>query len=249
MIEEFIKYTDSYKKYGKMIDLKISHTFRVKDLCIEIAKSLELNKEEQDLAALCGLLHDIGRFEQYKRYKSYKDLETVDHGNLGEEILKENGFISKFTSNNQDIVLKAVKYHNKYKVPNTLSDKNKLFINIIRDADKMDILFLVSKKKINVKTENSKMSENVYNNLLNGKLIKKGEVKTKADIIAIYLGFVFDLNYEISYKIIKEKGYFDKIINNQIKETNNDELKEQLKVLHKVVNKRIEEMILCTEVA
>ena len=245
MIEEFIKYTDSYKKYGEMIDLKINHTFRVKDLCLEIAKSLGLNEEEEHLAELCGLLHDIGRFEQWKEYKSFKDLQTIDHGDLGVELLKNNNFINKFSTYNHDTILKAVKYHNKYKVPNTLSDKNKLFVNITRDADKIDILYLASKKKINVNTENTKMNKQVYNSLLNGKCIKKGAIKTKADLVAIYLGFIFDINYRISYKVMKERGYFDTIIDNQIKETNNKEFKEQLKVLQEVINKRIEEMILC----
>ena len=243
MIEEFIKYTDSYKKYGEKIDLKINHTFRVKDLCIKISKFLELNEEEQELAALCGLLHDIGRFEQWKKYKSYKDLETVDHGYLGVDILKEDNFINKFSKTNQDTILKAVKYHNKYRVPNTLSDKNKLFVNITRDADKLDILYLVSEKKLNVKTEDSKMSKDVYNNLLNGKKKKKSSVKTKADLIAIRIGFIFDINYKITYKIIKQEGYIDKIINNQLEETNNKELKEQLIKLKEISRKYIEEMI------
>lgn len=244
MIEEFIKYTDSYKKYGEMIDLKINHTFRVKDLCIEIAKYLKLNSEEQQLASLCGLLHDIGRFEQWKRYKSFKDLTTLDHGDLGVEILKNNNFINKFSSDNHDTILKAVKYHNKYRVPNTLSDKNKLFVNIARDADKLDILYLVSKKRISIDDLNSKISKDVYSDLLEGKLIRKESIKTKADLVAIYLGFVFDINYKISYKIIKEKGYIDKIIDNQLEETNNKELKEQLLRLKEIAKKQIKEMIL-----
>lgn len=243
MIEEFIKYTDSYKKYGEMIDLKINHTFRVKDLCLEIAKSLGLTKEEQDLAELCGLLHDIGRFEQWKEYKSFKDSTTVDHGDLGVEILKENNFINKFSTDNHDTILKAVKYHNKYQVPNTLSDENRLFVNITRDADKIDILYLASKKKINVNTENSKMNEQVYNSLLNGICIKKDSIKTKADLVAIYLGFIFDINYSISYKIIKERGYIDKIIDNQLEETNNKDFEEQLVKVKKLSKRHIEEMI------
>ena len=244
MIEEFIKYTDSYKKYGEMIDLKINHTFRVKDLCIKISKSLELNEGEQELAALCGLLHDIGRFEQWKRYKSYKDLETVDHGDLGVEVLKNNNFITAFSKTNHDTILKAVKYHNKYRVPNTLSDKNKLFVNITRDADKLDILYLNSENKLSIKTEDSKMSSSVYNSLLNGNLIKKGSIKTKADLIAIRIGFIFDINYKITYRIIKEEGYIDKIIDNQLEDTNNKELKEQLIKLKEISRKYIEEMIL-----
>jgi len=115
--EEFIKYTNPYLKYGPKIDLKVKHTLRVKDICLQIAKSENLNEEDLSLASLCGLLHDIGRFEQWKRYSSYNDMETLDHGDLGAEILKHNNFIKKFTTKNINTILRAVKYHNKYRVP------------------------------------------------------------------------------------------------------------------------------------
>ena len=71
---EFIKYTNDYKKEeSHLINLKIDHTFRVMDLCKEIADSLGLSEEKVDLARLCGLLHDLGRFEQVKQTDSFSD--------------------------------------------------------------------------------------------------------------------------------------------------------------------------------
>ena len=72
-IEEFKKYTSNYLEYGDMITLKINHTLRVMDLCEEIAKSLNLSEEEIYIAKIIGLLHDIGRFEQYKEYRNIKE--------------------------------------------------------------------------------------------------------------------------------------------------------------------------------
>lgn len=66
---EFIKYTDNYTNLGKECIGKVNYTFRVMDLCGEIAASLDLSEEKVELAKLCGLLHDLGRFEQWKRYK------------------------------------------------------------------------------------------------------------------------------------------------------------------------------------
>lgn len=243
--EEFIKYTDPYKKYGKKIELKIKHTFRVQALCGDIAKSIKLTEEEVELAKLCGLLHDIARFEQWKRYKSYNDLKTIDHGDLGVEILTKNNFINKFTNKNKDTILRAVKYHNKYRVPNTLSINNKLYTNITRDADKIDILYLFVIGGLVTTTNNTKMSTKVYNNLLNKKLIKKKDTKTMADEIAIRLGFVFDLNFKKSYEIIKEKNYLNDMIDIQIKEAENKELIKQLEELRVFLNNYIEEMIKC----
>ena len=243
--EEFIKYTDPYKKYGEKIELKIKHTFRVQALCGDIAKSIKLTEEEVELAKLCGLLHDIARFEQWKRYKSYNDLKTIDHGDLGVEILTKNNFINRFTNKNKDTILRAVKYHNKYRVPNTLSINNRLYTNITRDADKIDILYLFVIGGLVTTTNNTKMSTKVYNSLLNKELIKKKDTKTMADEIAIRLGFVFDLNFKKSYEIIKEKNYLNDMIDIQIKETENKELIKQLEELRVFLNNYIEEMIKC----
>ena len=243
--EEFIQYTNKYKKYGNKIDLKTNHTFRVQKLCEELAKSEGLNNDEIELASTCGLLHDIGRFEQWKRYKSYKDLDTIDHGDLGVEILNNNNFINKFSNKNHNTILMSVKYHNKYKVPNTLTETNKYYTNIVRDADKIDILYLFSINVLKITKASTKMSEKIFNTLINKKQIKRIDVKNKSDEIAIRLGFVFDLNFKKSYEIIKENNYLNKIIDIQIKEIDNKELINQLQELRKCINNYIEEMILC----
>ena len=122
---EFVKYVEPYRQYGEKIELKLEHTFRVKKLCKEIAENINLAKKEIKTAEICGLLHDIGRFEQWKNYKSLEDYKTLDHGDLGYNILKKNNYINKYIKNEEEkaIVLKAVKYHNKYSIPKNLKKK------------------------------------------------------------------------------------------------------------------------------
>ena len=98
-IDEFKIYTDKYTYLGDPVILKVDHTFRVVKLCAEIAKSLNLSDEDIALAKLCGLLHDIGRFEQYRIYHTYKDKDSIDHGDLGYEILTDDNYIEKFQYN------------------------------------------------------------------------------------------------------------------------------------------------------
>ena len=242
--EQFIKYTNPYQKLGKKIDLKVKHTIRVKDLCKVIAKSCNLSNEDIELATYCGLLHDIGRFEQWKRYGTYDDLKSIDHGDLGYELLNE-GLINHFTSENHDVILKAVKYHNKYHVPNTLSDRNQLFINITRDADKLDILYLCVEGQLAVKTDNSIIGKKVYNDLWKKKLIYTKDVKSKADEIGVRLGFIFDINFKKSFQIIKENDYINRLLDKQLEEIKNEELKKQIEELRIYVNQYVEEMITC----
>lgn len=243
--EEFLKYVDQFNNKDEKILLKRKHTLRVVKLCEEIANSLKLTQEEVDLAKLCGLLHDIGRFNQIKEYDTYNDLTSLDHGDLGEVILKKNKFINNFTNKNQDTILRAVKYHNKYSVPKTINEKNRLFVNITRDADKIDILYLFINKEIYTQKEYTSISKKVYKNLMDKKQIRNKDVKTSADNIAILFAFIFDINFKKSFEIIKEKDYINKMINIQIKRTENEEFINQLKEIQVLVNNYIEEMIQC----
>ncbi|MBP5679275.1 MAG: HD domain-containing protein [Bacilli bacterium] len=243
--EQFIKYAEPYQKYGPKIDLKVKHTVRVKELCREIAESLNLTEEEVELASLCGLLHDIGRFEQWKNYQTFDDLKSIDHGDLGEKILKENKRILSYTKKNQDTVLRAVKYHNKYKVPKTLSKKNQLFVNITRDADKIDILKLFCDRVIPISTKDSCISEDIYQAILNKQLILGKNTKTKADGVAIRLGFIFDLHFQKSYEIIQKEDYMNRLLNIALEDTQNEKLKKQIETIRPFINQYIEEMITC----
>ena len=245
--KEFYKYTDSYKQYGKMIELKINHTKRVTDIAEKIADSLNLVKEEKETALLCGLLHDIGRFEQYKEYQTYDDKKSIDHGNLGYKILKEKDYLSVYTTNEKykESILKSVKYHNKYKIPKNLSKQDKLYCNIARDADKIDILYLYTNDTFKVESEGTKITEEVFNALKNKQSIQIEMVKTKADRLAVSLGFVFDFNFKYSYLFLKESKYMDIIIDKMIEKASSKEFIKQLEEIRTIIHERIEEMIIC----
>lgn len=244
---EFMNYVNSYLQYGERIELKINHSIRVQNICIEIAKSLNLNEEDIELAGLCGLLHDIGRFEQWKQFKTYRDKGTVDHGNLGYKILKKDNFIRKFNPNpeNDSIILKAVKYHNKYEIAKSMTKKEKMFTNITRDADKLDLLYLYKINVFHVDSENKSFNDNVYKSLLDKKLVSNNLVESKIDATAVRLGFVFDLNYKKSYEIIKNEDYLNDTIEKQINETTNEDLINQLKNIQLLLNNYVEEKITC----
>ena len=80
-------YTERFDTADINIKLKIDHTYRVAGIAERIARSLELDELGVDFCWLLGLLHDIGRFEQLTRYGTFKDAESVDHAELGADIL------------------------------------------------------------------------------------------------------------------------------------------------------------------
>ena len=70
----FDNYTASFKsedsKIQQNFDLKIFHTKKVLENASIISKSLQLDDLDTYIAKAAALLHDVGRFEQFKRYKT-----------------------------------------------------------------------------------------------------------------------------------------------------------------------------------
>ena len=87
----FVEYVSAYNAADVKVKLKIDHTWRTASLCDRLAVSLGLPDEDRDLAWLSGMLHDIGRFEQLRRYNTFVDRLSVNHAMLSADILFEDG--------------------------------------------------------------------------------------------------------------------------------------------------------------
>ena len=239
--DEFMKYTNNYDIENENIDRKIYHSLRVMEISKKIAINMGLENEKIELATLIGLLHDIGRFEQFKIYQTYSDLESIDHGDLGTDILKQNNFIRNFIKESKydEIILKSVQNHNKYKIADDLNKEEKLFCKIVRDADKIDILYEAIEifwKNGREEIQNDLISDKVYNEFLNKKLIKKDKnmKKNGIDKLILMLAFVFDINFHESLEILKKEDYLNKILNNF--DFKSQDTKEKIENIRNVLN-------------
>lgn len=220
-LKEFKAYLKNYDLNLGMIQLKVRHTYGVVSLSEYIAKDLNLSEEDVELAKLIALLHDIARFEQAKEFSDYRDYKNIDHAELGVKILFEDNLIRKFIDDNKydNIILKAIKNHNKLSIEDGLNDKEFLHAQIIRDADKTDNfrvkandkfedIFNSSKEKL----ENDTISEKIYNDFMNNKIIISKERITDMDCWVSYLAFIFDYNFNSGLKYIKEKDYINVLV-------------------------------------
>ncbi len=239
--DEFMKYTNNYDIENENIERKIYHSLRVMEISKKIATNMGLENEKIELATLIGLLHDIGRFEQFKIYQTYSDLESIDHGDLGADILKQNNFIRNFIKEAKydEIILKSVQNHNKYKIADDLNKEEKLFCKIVRDADKIDILYEAIEifwKNGREEIQNDLISDKVYNEFLNKKLIKKDKnmKKNGIDKLVLMLAFVFDINFHESLEILKKEDYLNKILNNF--DFKRQDTKEKIENIRNVLN-------------
>ncbi len=211
LIKTFDEYLKNFDLKDKDILRKYNHSIRVMSLCENIAKDEKLSKDDINLSIVSGLVHDIGRFTQWTTYHSYNDLLTIDHGDLGEELLK-NSLIKKFWYKKEDYssILKSVKYHNKRDLNAKFTPRELLITKVVRDADKIDILHLYLTVELEF-NENSEISEAAKNDFLGRKLVNHKNVKTDADIVLRTLAFVFDLNFDYSFSYLKENKTIERL--------------------------------------
>lgn len=211
---EFIKYTNNYDLTNSHITRKIYHSLRVMEVSKKIAENLNLNKEQIDLATLIGLLHDIARFEQRRRYGTYYDKKSVDHGDLAVELLEENNFIRNFieTDKYDDIIKVAIKNHNKYEIE-PLEGESLLQAKIIKDADKIDIFYQLAHQFAKDKNaiENSEISEDYIKQLKQGKCIFRNADESAIDELVLITSFIYDIHFDSSLKLIREENYIGKM--------------------------------------
>ena len=220
----FAEYTSGYNATDPKIKLKIDHTYRVAELCELIARDLKLDEYETDVAWLTGMLHDVGRFEQIKRYNTFNDAQSVDHANFGADLLFKEGFIDTYVDGFHDdkygaIVENAIRNHSAFRIDERLDEYTVMFCNILRDADKVDIFRVnvdtPAEDIYNVTTEelkNSQVSPEVMAAFDERHAVLRSCKKTVVDHVAGHIALTFELVYPISLQIAKERGYLDKMM-------------------------------------
>lgn len=241
MDERIIKYVETFKDYVKDYDmsndkikLKYDHSLRVMELQKKYATLLGFSEDEIELATLIGLLHDIGRFEQIRVYDSFDDLHTVDHADYSVEQLFKKDEIKRFTDREDwyPIIEFAVKNHNKLEIPTIDDEKCLKHAKLIRDTDKMDIMIAVIGR---TKSDDSKISTEVKEAIMNHALINRKYAVTNNDRVAIQFGFAFNV-----YNDIMLKEYKDNFIKFHESLSKNVELDEIYDEVIKYIDERID---------
>ena len=213
---EFKRYVSNYDPKSERIKLKISHIVRVANNCKLLAQNLNLSEEEISLAEAIGYFHDIGRFEQVRIANTFSDRDSkINHGELGAKILFEDGLIRNFIKNSKydKIIKTAVINHNRARIENNISEKEMLFSKIIRDADKLDILYVLTFEESGI----------TYNN-----------IKNNADQILIFYAYIYDLYFKYTLDALKEKKYLDMFTKRVLENFSSPILHRQMKEVEAV---------------
>lgn len=266
----FQEYTDRYDSTNPKIKLKIDHTYRVADLCERIAQSLELSAAEVDLAWLSGMLHDVGRFEQLRRYNTFSDAQSIDHARFAVELLYDEGLIADYvpeistaelvagartwrsmggvnespTAQSEDMPLSdilqtlriAIGEHSAYRIQKGLDERTRMFCQILRDADKVDIFRVICdtpmEEVYGFQTKDilrSAITPEVMQAFYEHHAVLRKLKKCPADYIVAHGSLTFELVYPESLRIAKEQGYLKQMMSFQSENPDTAEIFEDLR--------------------
>ncbi len=224
--ERFNTYVDTFRdvdaKLHPMMELKLQHSLRVADEARGIATDLGWTESEVILAETTGLFHDVGRFLQYQKYQTYYDPKSVNHGCLGFQILRDSDWLNQSGNDEKTIILESVRLHNVHSLPADLSEDLKRFVNLVRDADKLDIYHVVNSAfdKDNLKDNPGIMwnmprdfspDSVILQDLRHRRQASYLDVKSQADFCLLQLCWIYDLNYQPALRRIHERNIVDRL--------------------------------------
>ncbi|HAY21569.1 MAG TPA: HD family phosphohydrolase [Desulfobacterales bacterium] len=223
----FLDFTQGYLQGSDFdtanIRIKINHTLRVLGFARQITKNLDLTPVLQEMAHLAALFHDIGRFPQYARYKTYNDKVSVNHATEGVRTMKQHGVLAGFPPQSQHLILGAIALHNRRFLPNQLPVKVRLLTQIVRDADKLDIFAVMLahfdpripyNKVVNLelKPDPDNYTPAILEKVQARQSVNYQHLTWVNDFKLMLCSWLYDLNYPVSQGLAREKGYLDKLL-------------------------------------
>lgn len=238
-------YISSYKlncdDENTLINLKLKedHTFNVTEHCLNIAKSENLSRIHFFIAFLCGLFHDIGRFEQFTKYKTFRDDKSLYHGALGVEIIEKEGFLKDLPTDIQKIVIEAVLNHGLKDISKNTTGDALYFSKLVRDADKADIYRIVVKYYNRTGPRNIVLeyglenlpiiSDKVFESFRSKKIISKTDLKTLNDFKLMQISWIYDINFKYTRDLICKNNYTGIILSSMNCENDKAEIERIVK--------------------
>jgi len=202
--------------------LKEEHTHNVCANIIRVAAEEGLEDERLLLAETTALLHDVGRFEQYHQFRTFRDSISVDHAALGAEIIREIDLLADLFPHERDVVNHAVENHNAFLIPAGIVGEQLYFLRLLRDADKLDIWrVFIENYELPVEKRSEVVelgfpnqpycSPEVLEKIVRQELVPLSAARTLSDFKLLQLAWVYDLSFTESFRIVAEKDIVKRI--------------------------------------
>ena len=205
----FWNFVHKYDTDDISIQKKFIHTFVVANNCFDIASTLGFNDTDTEFCYIMGICHDLGRFEQWKKYNTYDDSKFENHGDMGKEILlaqftPEDLFITK---EQYDLLAETIVYHvREYKGDNQTLLK---YLPIIHSADAYSNVVNVAQGNHYIADYPNGYSQEMLDKIYNFEKVYSMPSNTKLDRIFKSLGNTFCLYFDYMRQEVITKNYLD----------------------------------------
>lgn len=223
----FINYFNRHRLKEKddpaPLDLKYDHTFRVLNNAKDIVQNEEFSENIVKACLLSALYHDVARFEQYLKYRTFRDRESINHGILGLKILACENCLKDEKAEIRKLVRVGVGLHNSFALPHKLSDNMKKVCYVVRDADKLDILRIIDGHLastipynptvvLNLPDDDTLCSDTVIKLALDKKIASYSDLKCVNDFRILLITWFFDLHFKASKIRFIKDGYAKRLL-------------------------------------
>lgn len=215
-VEPFL---DTDEDGARNIRLKIYHTRKVCEAMEQLAIGEKLSEPDRHTASAAALLHDVGRFPQYKRWRTFRDSESDNHARLSIDVIRAEKILAGLAQEEQLAIEEAVRFHNLLAPPAQTKSLNRLFINLIRDADKLDIwrVFVellgqppeqrASAATLGLSDCPDAVTESCIKSLQSGSIVRLDTAAYINDFILMQISWVYDLTTYTARRMLHERGY------------------------------------------
>lgn len=211
--------SDSPENQAQFEEIR-AHSLRVLTYTEFLSKTILPTEEEKRIATVIALFHDLGKASLITKNIEAFNIQR-DHATESAKIIQQMAFYQDLAADVQLTVLRAVENHNKLKLPKLDNDQQTLFARLLRDADKLDIYeasYRYFKEKFGIQPTMSvdlkngiEVSDKILKSILAGKNAAVEDMKSVNDYKLLLLSMAFDLNFKLTFKVMSEKQYIQKI--------------------------------------
>jgi hypothetical protein len=213
--------------------LKYEHSMRVFEHCERLAGSEEFAAATNRLplpfplleraALLAALYHDVARFPQFYRWRTFRDTSSVNHGRFGVKILKSEAALKAESLELRRLVQSALVLHNRYCLPPKLPPEIRLIADVVRDADKLDICRVFaahlasgearsSAVLLSVKDDPELFNPKVLEDALARRVAAYADLRSVNDFRVLLGTWQYDLRFAISRRRLALEGHLRRLL-------------------------------------
>jgi len=201
--------------------LKCEHTRRVLAGAREIVQAEQFPPRLARAALLAALYHDVGRFDQYLRYRSFNDRVSCNHAVLGIKIINRERCLDG--EEMRPAIGAAVTLHNRFVLPAALPDDLRRITQVVRDADKLDILRLMDEELhgegksaravvYGLPDDPARASGKIIAAALAGRPASYGDLQSVGDFRLLLAAWFFEMNFASSRRRFAADGHARRLL-------------------------------------